>query len=216
CFEPVAGAPDLAGASAVAARGHRVAISDAQGHRVFLLARSGEQVVAAIDVADPGPVAFSASALLVAVRGEKRLRRYDPPGGRLEDLPATLPDGAVVDRIAIGGNGAVWIVTRHPDGSLGLWRARHATRFHAASVGDLARAFPKSGIVVAQGGAFCLAQLSAHGIDEQRCFDVCGDCIAGPVAPPPPPPRQTHGQLLTLPIDSGIPRCRWHRVRIDA
>jgi phage tail-like protein len=27
---------------------------------------------------------------------------------------------------------------------------------------------------------------------------------------------QKQGQLLTQPLDSGIPRCRWHRVRIDA
>ena len=27
---------------------------------------------------------------------------------------------------------------------------------------------------------------------------------------------QTAGQLLTMAIDSGQPRCRWHRVRVDA
>jgi phage tail-like protein len=34
--------------------------------------------------------------------------------------------------------------------------------------------------------------------------------------PPPAPPYHDQGQLLTTAIDSGIPRCRWHRVQIDA
>src|SRR5439155_5930031 len=33
---------------------------------------------------------------------------------------------------------------------------------------------------------------------------------------PEPPRLETKGQLLTGPLDSGIPRCRWHRVRMDA
>jgi phage tail-like protein len=38
----------------------------------------------------------------------------------------------------------------------------------------------------------------------------------GDIDMPAPPERFRQGQLLTLPIDSGVPHCRWHRVRIDA
>ena len=43
------------------------------------------------------------------------------------------------------------------------------------------------------------------------------DCAQLPaVTPGAPPVRERRGQLLTTAIDSGIPRCRWHRVRVDA
>ncbi|MGO4362950.1 phage tail protein [Terrabacter sp. RAF57] len=35
-------------------------------------------------------------------------------------------------------------------------------------------------------------------------------------ATPRPPTYETTGQLLTEPLDSGIPGCRWHRLRVDA
>lgn len=30
------------------------------------------------------------------------------------------------------------------------------------------------------------------------------------------PPGVTEAALVTVPLDSGISRCRWHRIRIDA
>ena len=49
-----------------------------------------------------------------------------------------------------------------------------------------------------------------------RCFDACGEPSTTPIPSPPRPPRQLKGQLLVVGLDSGLPRCRWHRVRIDA
>jgi phage tail-like protein len=37
-----------------------------------------------------------------------------------------------------------------------------------------------------------------------------------PPRPPRPPAYATDGHLVTLPIDSGIPRCVWHRVQVEA
>ncbi len=57
-------------------------------------------------------------------------------------------------------------------------------------------------------GGFC--------IDDRGCFDRCGrpadrdDVMGHPTAP------TRRGQYLSAPLDSGIDRCRWHRVRVDA
>jgi phage tail-like protein len=216
CFEPVCEAPHPGGASSVAARGHWIAISDPNAHRVWLLARSGEQVVAEIGIAAPGPVAFSRNELLVAVDGESRLRRYDLAGARLVDFGAVLPANSKVVRLGVGEGGVVFAVTQAADASLHLWRARRASHFHAATIAELAHAFRPTGVVAAANGSFSILQRSTSGLDEARAFDRKGDCIEGPITPPPPPPRQPRGQLLTVALDSGIPRCRWHRVRIDA
>jgi phage tail-like protein len=52
-------------------------------------------------------------------------------------------------------------------------------------------------------------------LPARRCFDWDGRPAA--VADPDPAPSVvTSGEYLSLPLDSGIPGCRWHRLRLDA
>lgn len=215
CFEPGPG-PSFVGPLAVASRGPRVAVSDAGAGRVVILARHGEQVVGSIAVSAPGPIAFGERELFVAVAGEARLRRYDLGGTPLGTVAAPLPANGTIERLAVAGRGAIWIVVRDAGGALVPWRTGHDGQFHVASVADLAAAFSPTGVVVGRGGAFCLRQPATGPASEARCFDAQGACIDGPVVAPPGPPREPRGQLLTAALDSGIPRCRWHRVRVDA
>src|SRR5262249_47425263 len=46
------------------------------------------------------------------------------------------------------------------------------------------------------------------------CYTWIGTALSGPL--PAVPTLVTSGDLLTTGIDSGLPRCRWHRISLDA
>jgi phage tail-like protein len=200
-------------ARALAAEGHWVAVSDAGAGQVIVADRGGEQVVAVIAVAHPGALALSGRGdLLVADTTLPRLYRFDRTG-RPRGM-VTTP--GLVTRIAIGKDCAVWIVTGE-NGGLHIYRApRETWIFTAATVDDFLAAFDFDGITVATDLGFCLQELDSDGVPAQHCYDWCGQPLGQPIAPAPPPARVKLGQLLTRALDSGEPRCRWHRVRIDA
>lgn len=173
---------------AIAARGHWLAASD--GHQVFILARSGEQLVARIPIANASALAFTPwDELLVAVPGA--IQRFDLAGVRLGTF-VPPPPADPADRLAVGDDCALWLATRAADGTLHLWRAaRGEAAFASASLADLTAAFPGSDV-------------------GPNAASGCG------IPPEPPPARATRGQLQTTAIDSGTARTKWHRVRIDA
>jgi phage tail-like protein len=133
----------------------------------------------------------------------------------------------VVDRLAAGGDCAAWLVTRQPavalDGSTTesyhLWRAgRDDAAFRPATLAELAGAFTPTGLIAISGVGFCLAERGPDGLSVHSCY-AWADGAPLPesaVTPALPPLRERQGQLLTMVIDSGVPRCRWHRVRVDA
>src|SRR5262249_26232537 len=88
----------------------------------------------------------------------------------------------------------------------------------AASAADLAGALPPTRLVaVDRAVGFCFAERGPDGFDVTLCFDWQGAPLPeGAVQEPLPPLRATQGQLLTVALDSGLPRCRWHRVEVDA
>jgi phage tail-like protein len=125
-------------------------------------------------------------------------------------LPAAAGD---VVAIAPGGECDVYIATRDGTGMRGLWRARRGDANFTAAALD---ALPASGVRIATDRGFCLGHLR-NGVPQALCYDWYGRPIAeslvGSLAPQR---RAATGSLATVALDSGIPRCRWHRVRIDA
>lgn len=222
CFEPAHGplghAGTLVDPVAVAARGHLVAVSDAGAGQVWILGRSGTRVLAICPVADPGPLAFTPwDELLVASPSSAAILRFGLAGDARGALPAPAP--GVVDRIAVGHDCAIWIVTRTAAGSLLLWRARRGdAQFVPATLADLTTAFAPTGLVAAEHAlGFCIVDTGSDGMPVERCYSPDGECLDGDAIPHPSPAAHVRqGQLLTLPIDSGIPRCRWHRLQLDA
>jgi phage tail-like protein len=199
----------LADPVAVAAIRRDVAVADA--HRVLWWSGGGTALSTDVDVDRPGPIAFTQNGhLLVALSRAPVVRRYGPTGV-LIDAMRVGKRRARITHLACAADCSVWAAVVRPDGSRAVSRApRPGWPFRAATAAALATAFPDSAVVAAGDDGFCL-ELG----QETCCYDWEGR-PSDAVAPPTAPARVPRGQLLTTAIDSGIPRCRWHRVRLDA
>ncbi|HEX8186467.1 MAG TPA: phage tail protein, partial [Blastocatellia bacterium] len=230
----------LQDAVAVAARGHRIAVSDAGARRIWMWARDGEKLVGSIKTGQlmqepecdhprgpnrierPGPLAFASwGELLVADTGTNIIWRFGPAGESRGRLGIALPElaaGETIDRLAASDDCSIWIVTRAVDGSLRLWRAAKGDKeFEKTSVDELRKSFKPAGLTAAdEEKGFCIEGCGPDGLPVPPCYAWDGTPLQEEIEPPPAPPRHERGELLTRAIDSGIPRCRWHRVRIDA
>ena len=206
-------APDvLQCAGAIAVQGDRVAIADHAAGRVWVWRRGGAELAFAIAIANPGPLAWSRQlGLLVVDSDTLRLRRFDGSGA---ERPGAVRLPGSAERIAIDARQRIWLVT-YDNEIFRLWRLDPEERqFVPAALAELLAAFPDTGLRHAGEHHFCLEDM-VDGAPRLRCFD----CHGRPGSVPHDVLRETYarqGQLLTLAIDSGIPRCRWHRVRLDA
>jgi phage tail-like protein len=219
-------APDcLVNAIAVAAWRHRIAVADGGAGTVWVWTQSGARLSASINVAHPGPVAFTPHGqLLVVDKDAAVVLRFSPSGDALGKLKAKIPTATAqgiqvtVDRMAVSSDQSVWLVTRSQDGSLQLWRAaRGARAFEPSTVEQLANAFKPTGVVAASELGFCIEERGDDGFPVTCCYSWYGRCVdESKIETPHPPARFDKGQLLTAAIDSGRPRCQWHRVRVDA
>jgi phage tail-like protein len=119
--------------------------------------------------------------------------------------------------VAAGQDCSIWVVTRRDDDALELWRAtRDDPQFSRADVTELSASFPATGLVGISAVGFCLVESTVSGMPETRCFTWDGCPIdKGRITLPPPPSLHLQGQLHTGAIDSGVDRCRWHRVEVD-
>ena len=209
-------------AVAVAAAGHHVAVSDAAQDAIFLFADHGRRLVSRVPFARPGALAFASSfsnsfspggEWLVYDTVRQRIAHLDLAGLARGTL-APVPPGPV-DRMAVDAEQRLWIAVEESplDGrpQVSLWFARRDDeQFTSATFDDLQRAFPLNGISVTNDCGFCLVDSSDCG----PCFSWYGRELPKPLVPVPASAQYaTQGQLLTLAIDSGVPRCRWHRVR---
>ena len=204
-------------AVAVAAWRRWIAVADAGANQVLLWAGSGAKLLAEIAVDQPGPLAFTPRGeLLITSATSSQVARYGPDGIARGFLRATLPDRVI--RIAVDAKNGVWIVTGNQPVAWKLWHAGcRDSQFNPAKVEDLSSAFAPTGIGAASDAGFCFQETGNDGLMVTSCFSWCGNPLAsGAISPSPPPQVQKQGQLLTGPLDSGVPRCRWHRVRIDA
>lgn len=81
---------------------------------------------------------------------------------------------------------------------------------------QLAKSLSKMELIAVSEQGFCLEEPSTDGAGKKRCFlrngtSATHDHVIGI----PDPPQTRLGQFLTQPLDSFIPRCRWHRVRVE-
>jgi phage tail-like protein len=204
-------APQTWQPTAVASWGDRVAVVDAD--RVWLLdLRRGRSPIRIL-VEDPVAVALAADALTVAAAGG--LWRYDLSGAPIGHR--ALPPGVAassIDRLAVEANGDLWLAVRDGDVRRLFRYAPHAPP-RAASRDELAAAFPPTGVHTSVDG-FCLDLPGARGVIVTRCFGWDGTARPAGARASDGPARLATGVLRTAAIDSGLPRCRWHRVRVDA
>jgi phage tail-like protein len=200
-------------ATAIAVHCDRIAVSDPGAGQIWFWRRSGAELAFSIPMAQPGPIAWASwGEWLIADLATLRLRRFDASG---VERTGALPLPGTAERIGVDRNCLIWLVTRDQDVHR-VWMAeRHATWFAPAAVKDLLQSFPDTGLRRVTDHYFCLEEEIEDG-RHQRCFDCYGRPGTPPPAPLPQPRYEKQGQLLTVAIDSGTPRCRWHRVRIDA
>ena len=204
---------------ALAAREHRIAVADRGSGRVWIWEREGERLLAEIRLHDVVTLGFAPTGeLLAAVANSPALLRFGPDGsprGAWAELP---PDAGSVQAVAAGAACEVWVVTRAADGALRLWRAtRNARTFAAASLASLTQAFPPSGLGQVSDRGFCILDTGRDGLPAHACYDWYGRALsAAEVGAFASPELHEAAELETVALDSGIPRCRWHRVLVDA
>lgn len=201
-------------AVAVATAGRNVAVADAGQNAVLLFADHGRRLVTKVAFASPGPIAYAPwQEWLVVDAARNRIARLDLAGFAHGHLRPALP--GPVDRMAVDSEERVWLAVEEAplDGrkQVSLWfAARDDAAFTRATFDDLQRAFEPNGITVTNTRGFCFAMEAACG----PCFSWYGRELQTPLTAATSSAQYvTQGQLLTLAIDSGIPRCRWHRVR---
>jgi phage tail-like protein len=208
----------LKDAKAVATACGRVAIADSGTGQVWIAALNGTRAPLALAVTRPGPLAFTARGeLLVSSSATPAILRYGPDGQARGVLRAPLPAAGVPIIMAVDAAERVWVVLEQ-QGSWTLWRAGpHDAEFTSGAVVDLANAFPKTELLSAAPAGFCFDEDRRRGLDVETCYTWQGHALPlRNFTPPSPPQLQTQGQMITVPLDSGIARCEWHRVRLDA
>jgi len=213
-FAPCAGAlaaiachVELIAPVAVAAARDLVAVLDAGRGELLVLSAGGERVIAAIPCRARGPIAFAERAIVVA-DGRELAAHELVGGGRRELAPAPGP----IARLA-AARGAIWAAIERA-GAFAVVRL-DAAGWRAAPLDELRAAVRDTGLAAADDRTACVEVPRAGLAPRIACLDRAGRPVA---APPPaaPPPRHPAGRIASrIPIDSGIARCRWHRVRVE-
>ncbi len=199
---------------AVAVHANLIAVADRMRGEVRVWERTGA-LVGIISVPDPTHLAFVSPCDLIVVTGGSRVLRFDPAGVALGSIPFDA-DAGEIETIGGAADGTLWVLLHADDGPWTLRRRSCNGRWGDASLADLREAFSDTGLTVVAPEGFCIRRNPRDRNTETCCFTWFG---RPSVAPPSHDTRAmfaTQGQLLTTPIDSGIPRCRWHRVRVDA
>lgn len=203
-------------AVAVATAGRHVAVADAGQHAVLLFADHGRRLIARVAFPQPGVVAAAPwQEWLVADAQHQRIARLDFAGFHLGYLPPALP--GVVERMLVDSDERIWLAVQEASTGdrpqVSLWcAARGAGAFTRATMDDLQRAVRPNGIALADARGFCFTQALQPVCGP--CYSWYGRSLSTPLAALAPGLHYVkQGQLLTMAIDSGKPRCRWHRVR---
>lgn len=205
----------------VAVAGCRIAAADSASGSIALLDGNGTRLAARFACDSVSAMAFTpAQILLVAAAGQRRLLRFDLAGAALSPFAATLPaDARSIVGMAVSMDETVWLAVRAgPAGVATLWKAGIADcAFEAAGLAELARALPARPLMAVSGDGFCIARDRGDGSVDRCCYSRYGRPVpADSVHVPAVPLYRLDGQLLTGAIDSGVPRCVWHRVQLDA
>lgn len=192
----------------VAARGHRVAVVDSG--RVLVWRNEGEQLTTVITVPGARLVALAPDGQVLVVSEDRpRLSRYSSDGRLLGVIGTRKVAGEIIG-IRTGPCDSIWLLTDDD----GVFRIYRGCPFKDEStVEELAAELPPSTLIAADQNGFCLKENGPDG-EQTSCYTWEGK----PRPEPAPDAGQyvTEGEFITRLIDSGISRCRWHRVRVDA
>ena len=208
----------LEGARALASSRDRFAIAADGGVQVWTIA--GETQVAVIAVKDAECLAFVPGGdLLVATTapgGLLVLQRFGPVGDP-SSRPLALTIPGPICALAVTADKTVWLATGADPDPRVLWSGPLAGPFQKATAAELAAAFPPTGLIGESAAGFCLQETGANGAILTSCTSWDGHPIPASSVPPPALPKWlTSGSIQSGWIDSIIPRCQWHRVRVDA
>ena len=194
----------------IAATEGRVAILDAGRHELLILSPGGERVIASIPTDARGPIAFWRGSIVVADHDE--LTAYD----LVTLAPRALTHAPAPIARMVAADAVLWIATDAANGQLDLFRLDPDGQWRHGAIADLLATAAPTGIVAAAGDVVCIAVPRGGGEPRTMCVDPCGRPASAP-PPLPGPALQRRGYAATTkasPLDSGIPRCSWHRVRI--
>ncbi len=189
-----------------------------EGERVLALAARGSLLAAV--VADEGVRVYDVAAqrlvgafalpaaTAVSIAPWERILVGDATGLLheldLSGLPCAKVDTSkAVARLAHPPAGTCRTLVVHADDSLSVVAGGEARPADDAALDELA----PTGVVVATARGFCV---------ERGCFGWDGAPADAADLGPDGGRFTTQGQYLSAPLDSGVPSCRWHRVRIDA
>jgi phage tail-like protein len=205
---------------AVAVDRHRIAVADAGSDRVWVLLLKDAQVVAEIPADAPRDLSFGPDGgIVVAAADGTRLLRFTFNGRPLGPWPAPLPAPGAIARIGHDRDGRLWLAVEAGGDRFRLFsqQTSRIPDFVPRTVEELAAAFEPTSVVKSNRFGFCLRRGDADGMLKTFCWDWFGRPLAeAQVSGTPGPAFAGQGQLLTRALDSGTPRCRWHRLVIDA
>lgn len=199
---------------AVAVHQELIAVADRSGE-IRVWERDGARV-GSFPVADPTHLAFVNGCELVVVAGARRIWRFDPAGIPLGHIPFAPDAGSAVAAIGGSNDGSLWLMLRDAAGQATLRRRSRRGGWKQATLDDLRESLPDTGLHVVAREGFCVRRHPRDRTSASCCFTWYGRPASSIVPEPTPPAFVTRGQLLTRAIDSRVPRCRWHRLRIDA
>lgn len=196
---------------------------------VFVWSACDGRLIARFPAPAPGPLVFAPWGELLVVSEAKTLRRFSISGSeRAPGIDLKSP----IQRLGRGSDGAVYAALGAPEGPFEIWRVtlprpaepkkaiapcNMTARLMSAPVAGRCwmQALPRTDLVSAEPERICLAEPGDDGALERRCFDRNGKIVSSAPNEPPEIAERT-AELETAWLDSGIPRCRWHRVRVDA
>ncbi|WP_030434683.1 phage tail protein [Actinoplanes subtropicus] len=209
-FAPVRSDP----VEAVAASGHWVAAIRSDG-RVHVWWREGEMLTGVVERAGAALLAVAPGGVILVAGEQGTVLRAYTPVGDAQRAWRTEIEGRLAG-LRLGPDRTVWLLGED-DGQLRIWVAeRIGARPVRATTAELAAALPPSDLVSAGTDGFCLGRPETLNADAGTdCFDWLGR----PLDEPPTSSSGAYartGRLATTALDSGVSRCRWHRIRIDA
>ena len=191
---------------AVAARGHRLVVVGSG--RVYVWRNEGDHLVGVIHVPGARLAACAPDDRVLVVAGDEVLRYGSDGSPRGRWRPDVCGE---ITGVRTGPGCTVWLLT-DDDGRMRIYRDDTES-----TLDELAAALPPSTLVAADDAddvdGFCLREDGPDGT-VTRCYTWHGR----PVPQPPPPAGRyvRDGEFVTDMIDSGVSRCRWHRVRVTA
>lgn len=208
---------DLHSVDAIAHDRHILALADKERGKVWMVRAPGWQIQGEIDAPEPVDLAFAEDWLAIASEAGSAIVMASRNGRVMGNWPGTLPGGTIA-RLAFDQEGLLWLLVEHCAGQFALFRqlSKSDQNFRQADLEELSGAFEPTGLTTSPNG-FCLARGLENGEDGPVCFDWYGraPCPGRDQFHAGPDQFGRQGQYLSVAIDSGEARCRWHKVSLD-